>query len=59
MQLLGAAPAQRERIRAIVEDELDKPRTALRELLEDAGLEPQFNESGQLRALDWPDYAVQ
>ena len=59
MQLLGAAPAQRERIRAIVEDELDKPRTALRELLEDAGLEPQFNESGQLRALDWPDYTVQ
>ena len=57
LQLLGAAPAQRERVRAIVEDELDKPRNTLRALLEDAGLKPQFTANGRLSRLDWPDYS--
>ncbi|WP_018148221.1 hypothetical protein [Henriciella marina] len=57
LQLLGAAPAQRERVRALVEDDLDKPRAALRALLEDAGLKPQFTANGRLSRLDWPDYS--
>lgn len=55
LQLLGATPAQREKIRTIVEDKLDEPRKALTELLESAGLNPQFS-GGRLVSLDWPDY---
>lgn len=57
LQLMGATPGQRERIRAIVEDELSEPRRALRDLLQDAGLQPQFTANGQFRSMDWPDYA--
>ena len=57
LQLLGTAPAQRERVRAIVEDQLDRPRNTLRALLEDAGLKPQFTANGRLSRLDWPDYS--
>lgn len=58
LQLLGATPAQRERIRAIVEDELSQPRKALTDLLESAGLEPKFA-SGRLVSLKWPDYSAE
>lgn len=57
LQLMGATPRQRERIRAIVEDELGQPRRALRDLLQDAGLQPQFTANGQFRSMDWPDYS--
>jgi hypothetical protein len=57
LQLMGATPRQRERIRAIVEDELSQPRRALRDLLQDAGLEPQFTANGQFRTMEWPDYS--
>ncbi len=57
LQLMGATPGQRERIRAIVEDELSQPRRALRELLQDAGLQPQFTANGQFRSMGWPDYS--
>ncbi|RIJ23595.1 hypothetical protein D1224_04845 [Henriciella barbarensis] len=57
LQLMGATPGQRERIRAIVEDELSQPRRALSELLQDAGLEPQFTANGQFRSMEWPDYS--
>ncbi|MCH2458243.1 MAG: hypothetical protein MK186_09340 [Henriciella sp.] len=57
LQLMGATPGQRERIRAIVEDELSEPRRALRELLQDAGLGPQFTANGQFRSMEWPDYS--
>ncbi|MEQ9315967.1 MAG: hypothetical protein RLN72_08940, partial [Henriciella sp.] len=59
MQLLGATRADRTRIRKLVEDELDDPRDALTELLETAGLNPEFDESGKLVKLDWPDYAAE
>lgn len=58
LQLLGATPAQRERIRAIVEDELPQPRKALTELLQTSGLEPKFA-SGRLVSLNWPDYSAE
>lgn len=56
MQLFGATQADRSRIRKFVEDELDDPRKALTELLESAGLNPQFDTDGTLQSLDWPDY---
>jgi hypothetical protein len=59
LQLLGATAGQREQIRAIVEDELPQPRESLKALLEAAGLNPQLSDTGQLIALDWPDYSPQ
>ena len=59
MQLLGATKAQRDMVRSLVEDELDDPRNALTQLLEKAGLAPEFNANGQLIKLDWPDYSAE
>lgn len=59
MQLLGATRADRNRIRKLVEDDLDDPRKALTDLLESADLNPEFDKSGKLVKLDWPDYAAE
>ena len=47
------------RFRPFVEDELDDPKQALTELLEKAGLNPQFDLKGKLVSLDWPDYSAE
>lgn len=59
MQLLGATGADRKRIRSIVEDKQDNPRKALTELLETAGLDPEFDGKGNLVKMNWPVYAAE
>ncbi|RIJ32456.1 hypothetical protein [Henriciella mobilis] len=56
MQILGATKAQRNAVRALVEGRPDNARKTLTNLLEKAGLEPEFSAGGQLIALKWPDY---
>ena len=57
LQLLGMTQAHRERIARFVSEELEDPRQALTDLLEESGLEPEFNAEGQLVSLAWPDYS--
>ncbi|MEM5518720.1 hypothetical protein WNY37_17310 [Henriciella sp. AS95] len=59
MQLFGSTRAQRDKIRTIVEDELDDPAAALTDLLESAGLEPEFDGKGNLVKMNWPVYAAE
>lgn len=59
MQLFGATRANRNKIRAIVEEELDDPAEALADMLESAGLEPEFDGKGNLVKMNWPVYAAE
>ncbi|WP_143435393.1 hypothetical protein [Henriciella aquimarina] len=59
VQLLGVRRSQRDMLREIVEEELDNPRKALTDLLDAAGLDPQFNDKDQLIKLNWPDYSAE
>ena len=59
LQILGATPAQIRHIERVVDGRPGNARKALTDLLDAAGLDPQFSAGGQLISLDWPDYSAE